>query len=145
MSKLYKFLQLPLEDRKILIEAILLLAAIRLGLWLLPFHRLRRFLIGIAQLGYRSPKGHQISINRVVWILAAARRYIPGVRCLAQAMAAQILLTRCGYLTYLRVGIARGTKGQLEAHAWAEIQGEIVVGGLNNISLYTPIPLSLVK
>jgi hypothetical protein len=44
-------------------------------------------------------------------------------------MAMQVLLGRLGQRSELRLGVARKLGGQLEAHAWVETQGRIVIGG----------------
>ena len=43
-SRVHKFLNLSAVDRRLLVTAVLLLGAIRLGLWLLPFQTLRQLL-----------------------------------------------------------------------------------------------------
>jgi hypothetical protein len=60
--------------------------------------------------------------------------------CLIQALAAQTLLHRWGHSTSLRIGIAKGATGQLEAHAWVETQGKIVLGGAEVCARFTPLP-----
>ena len=61
-----------------------------------------------------------------------------GKTCLPQALAAQVLLERCGYPARLRVGVVKGGEGQLEAHAWVESQGRIIVGGAE-VERYIPL------
>lgn len=138
MRQLRKFRNLTSSDRQLLLNAVFLLGAIRLGLWLLPFPTLRRLLAKMTQ----NPKAQtQISLSKVVWAVAAASRYTPGgVKCLARALATQILLIQRGHQAQLRVGVAKGAGGNLEAHAWIESQGKIVVGGIKNLGRYTPLP-----
>jgi hypothetical protein len=62
------------------------------------------------------------------------------VKCLARALATQILLSRCGYPSHLRFGIVKEKEGHLQAHAWVESQGEVVMGDLRNLSEFTPLP-----
>jgi hypothetical protein len=68
-----------------------------------------------------------------------ASRRTPGLKtCLAQALAAQVLLTRRGYPALLRIGVAKGERQQLQAHAWVESEGKIVIGG-SELERYTPL------
>lgn len=136
---LRKFLALSQRDRHLLVSAVFLLGAIRLGLWLLPFQTLNRLLQKITQLNTEVQKVNSDTVD-IAWAVSVASRYIPGALCLAQALATQVLLGRRGYQTDLRIGVARGKKGQLRAHAWVESQGKIVIGGLGNC-LYTPVPI----
>lgn len=141
MRQLRKFLNLDFSDRLLLVVTFTLLAVIRLGLWLLPFstwHRLWFYLMP-AQLKLRLAQ--PASVGQVIWAVSVASHYMPGsVKCLARALVTQILLHRYGYPADLHIGVAKGEAGQLEAHAWVESQGEIVMGYLTNLSRFTPLP-----
>jgi hypothetical protein len=90
------------------------------------------------RLSYRTDRP---SIQRVVWAMAVVSQYLPGVRtCLMQALATYVLLRRCGHTAYLRIGVARSEDGQLQAHAWVETGGRIVIGDMEDVSRYTPMP-----
>jgi len=140
MKRLRKFLSLTPSDRRLLVSAALLLGAIRLGLWLLPFQTLRRLLAKMTQVTTQLQNADLTSMDRVVWAVAVASRYIPGVKCLARALATQVLLSQRSYPTCLRIGVAKSEGGKLEAHAWVESQERIVIGGLRDLSRYTPLP-----
>jgi len=64
---------------------------------------------------------------------AAAR--LPAGTCLPQALALQWLLARqqCG--SEIRIGLRR--QHQLEAHAWVEVDGVVVLGGA--VDSFAPI------
>lgn len=140
---LRKFLALSGRDRRLLVSAVFLLGAIRLGLWLLPFQTLNRLLQKVTQVNIEVQEVNSATVDRVAWAVMVARRYIPGALCLAQALATQVLLGRRGYQTDLRIGVAR-KKGQLRAHAWVESGGKIVIGGLGS-NLYTPVPIQEIE
>jgi len=137
VNRLLKFLSLKKSDRRLLISAVLLLGTIRIGLWLLPFPAWRRLL---AQMTTTNKKLQQ-SVNQVAWAVGVASRFMPGgVKCLARALATQILLAQQGHEAELRIGVAKGEAGQLEAHAWVESGGKVVIGGLKDLGRYTPLP-----
>jgi len=88
MRRLRRFLTLPATDRRLLVEAVLFLAAIRLGLRLLPFRTLWRLLD-------RAPRpsvaAGLFSPDRIAWAVSVTSPYVLGVRpCLPQALAAQL-------------------------------------------------------
>jgi hypothetical protein len=142
MRRLHKFLLLPLPTQCLLIMSALLLAAIRLGLWLLPFQTLRRLLARISHLLSQLPKTAHPSVHNIAWAMAVVTRRVPVVgTCLTQALATQILLGWRGHPTHLRIGVAYSETGQLQAHAWIESDGKIVVGDLSDLSRYHPLPL----
>jgi hypothetical protein len=137
MNSLRKFFRLPRSERWLLVKAGLLLGLIRIGLRLFPFQRLKRLLDSAS----KSRAANQLSSDRIVWAVTAASRYVLGDKpCLTQALAAQVLLKRQGYLASLRIGVGRTEGKQLQAHAWVESEDRVVVGGGGELSRYTPLP-----
>ena len=106
---------------------------------------MRRLLAKISQPASNLSKLKQLETDKIVSAVKVASRYVPGAKCLPQALAAQVLLGRQGYSTQLHIGVAKHPKKQILAHAWVVSQGQIVIGGLESSSHYTSVPLSLVK
>ena len=141
MRRLQKFLfNLSASDRLLLIKTVLLLAAIRLGLLLLPLQTLRRVLAKLTPTTTNLRQIDPASASKISWSVIVASQCIPGAKCLAQSLTTQVLLLRCGYPTDLRIGIVRD-KGGLSAHAWLESFGQVVFGGEGNMHLYISVPL----
>lgn len=137
MNRLGKLSQLSSEDRRLLIQSGILMAGVRVGLWLLPFQRLRQLLtkVGPSRHNADSP-----NVDRVVWAVKTTSRYVPSASCLTQALAAQTLLERRGYPVELRIGVARNEEGTFQAHAWLEDRGRVLIGDLPNLTHYAPLP-----
>jgi hypothetical protein len=64
----------------------------------------------------------------VGWAVEAAGRRLPGARCLAKAVAAEAMLDRGARGPEVHIGARRSERGELEAHAWVEVDGRVVVG-----------------
>ena len=77
------------------------------------------------------------------WVLAASYidcglvcRWVEGCSwnlpgeytCLPKAMAGFLLCAGYGYRTEIRFGVDRTDRGELDAHAWLEYEGDIVLG-----------------
>jgi hypothetical protein len=138
MRYLYRFLRLPAEERWLLVKITLLLIAIRLGLWLLPFQTLLRLM---ARLSGHRPRLRNTGWSRetIVWAVETVGRHVRSAStCLTQALAVQVLLARRGHPALLRIGVVRGDKGRLEAHAWVESESEVVIGEYE-LERYTPL------
>ncbi|MSR22793.1 MAG: lasso peptide biosynthesis B2 protein [Gemmatimonadetes bacterium] len=60
--------------------------------------------------------------------VARAARVVPGATCLVQALAAEWPIRRGGAAASLRFGVAKGDGG-LDAHAWLESGGRVLLGG----------------
>ncbi|AOY82354.1 lasso peptide biosynthesis B2 protein [Moorena producens JHB] len=141
MKQLRKFLRLTSRERQLVINTFILLGLIRLALWLLPFQTLRRLLAKISQPSPPAQRVNQTHLSKIVGAVNLSSRYMPGgVKCLARALTTQVLMSRCGYSPQLRIGVAKGEGGKLEAHAWVENQGQIVIGYLRDLSRFTPLP-----
>lgn len=138
---LHKYRCLATTDRRLLVQSALLLGAVRLGLWLLPFQALQRLLARISGKTTTWHDAEPISIERVAWAVAGASQYIPMATCLTQALATQVLLGWQGHAAHLCIGVARSEVGQFQAHAWVECQGRVVIGGTDAPSRFTPLPL----
>jgi hypothetical protein len=127
---------LSAADRRLLARAALLLFVCRIGLWLFPYTRLRRVVDGDPRPG-RAPPGD--FPDRVSWAIGALGRRLPAMTCLVRSLAAHALLHRAGCPAELRIGVqprARGAPKLLEAHAWVECAGRVVVGDVPGLATY---------
>lgn len=138
-----KFLHLPFTDQWLLIQSAFLLVAVRLALRLFGFRIVWKSLTKMGS-GSRGRQGDigTASAESAIWAVEVMSGYLlPNKPCLTKALVAQVLLTRRGCTTSLRIGVARSPEGRLQAHAWLENDGKIVVGDLQDLSRFTPLPL----
>jgi Transglutaminase-like superfamily len=134
MIRLDKFLRLPFSEKILFVRIWVLLAVTRSGLFLLPFPTLRKVLSLISPL--IAGGGEAWSEDLLVWAVGAASRYVPRATCLAQALAIQLVLKQSGRPASIHIGV-NGVEGDhLDAHAWVESQGRILIGG-SDLSRYT--------
>jgi hypothetical protein len=139
MSRIRRFLALAPAERRLLLRATLLVAAVRVARAVLPWPALRRLVSWAARPG-RSPRGVvAVPPGRLGWAVEVAGRYVPGATCLTQALALQIWLGRHGQPAALRLGVALGAEERLEAHAWLEHEGRVIIGAAER-PRYTPLP-----
>jgi hypothetical protein len=130
-------------DRRLLVKAALLLWAVRLGLWVLPYRLVRRLVA--RPLSRRSSRASVSvpaldEVERIAKAVRAARRYVPAATCLTQALATEWLLRRVGQPASLRIGVRRTDEGVFQAHAWVESGGRVVIGRHTGISRYKVLP-----
>ena len=108
-----------------LCHCLLVVAAVRLGLTLFSYNRVRGMVTRL--------NAHQCAsmgeLRLVAWGVAAAARLVPRASCLTQALAGQYILARQGNASNIRIGIERGTGEQLKAHAWLVSDNHVVLGG----------------
>ncbi|HSE03286.1 MAG TPA: lasso peptide biosynthesis B2 protein [Methylomirabilota bacterium] len=139
MTRPGKLLRLPAAEQRLLMTAALLQAAIRLGLAVLPYRRLRA-LVDRAALMRPRRRLAPTSPECIASTVTRASRAVPGATCLTQALAASVLLARRGHPGRVRVGVTRSDDGVLLAHAWVESEGRVVLGGAE-LARYTPLAL----
>ena len=127
-------------DRALLVEAALLLPAVLLMQTVLPFRRWRALLTRPWPEA-PPPTSERPSPGAIARAIDRARRHVPGrYRCLPVAYSAHLVLHRHGHGSLIHVGVARDAHGKVEAHAWVECDGRILVGDLPDLARFTVLP-----
>jgi len=134
-----RFMRLSPSERSLLPRVALLLAAIRLALWLVPCARLRRFLGQPLLAAAFAPDLVRVPVERLVWAVQAASRPIPAASCLTQALALQFLLTRSGRPSSIRIGVTKHDGSGFHAHAWVDCAGQTLLDRPEDVACYTPL------
>jgi hypothetical protein len=128
-------------DRNLLLRAAVGVFLMRAGLATIGYAKLVRFLSRLQRAESSPRPGSTSDLDRTVWAVAAAGRLLLGDRpCLPLAMTTQWLLRRRGFSTDLRIGVMRDPSGHLEAHAWVEQNGRILIGQTPALQEFQPLP-----
>jgi hypothetical protein len=137
MARLIKFLQVAPAERRLLARTALLLWVVRCGLWCLPYEKLRRVIFA-RQRATRGLAGCSWEVDNIIRSVKLMSRYVPAATCLTKALVTLKLLEEAGQPGHLRIGVARSELGKLEAHAWVEREGRVILGGNHaELSRYT--------
>lgn len=140
MRRRDKFRFLSWQQRRVLLYAFLILNTVRLALWLLPFGTIRQQLRTVMSVWICSEETKHVSVDFVAWAISVASYYAPGAaKCLAKALTTQLLLNRYGHVHRLHIGVAKGESQTLEAHAWIEYGGRVIVGKLTDLGRFTSL------
>ena len=124
-----RYKDLSPAERSLFFRALLFVAVIRTGLRLIPFRVLRNGVEHFSKSAGVRCELDRRNIRQITWAVEAASRRIPGTTCLPRAMAVHLLLGRRGQPSELRLGVALKPGCALEAHAWVEVHGRVVIGG----------------
>ena len=104
-------------------EAVVMLCAYRIAVWLLPFRWLR------PAVKPRLPRNRRlVPLAQLIRAVNGAARVVPCTTCLVRAMAGAHFFARHGHGSAIRIGVARTGNG-LGAHAWVEAAGTVLIGG----------------
>jgi hypothetical protein len=117
-------------------RAAALVVGVRVGLWVLPFRTVRALLDGRRR-RTRPPDGPLV--DRAARAVRVVARYVPRATCLTQALALAALLGRLGQPAHVRIGVRKGGGGALEAHAWVESRGRVIIGRIRGLARYTAL------
>ena len=127
-----RFFALPLPDQAATIEALAVVAAVRLRFSLSSQPRLAHWLqphIHGSSIDVTSkPIGSCGSTDRVATAVRRASARVPGASCLIQAVAASRMLKSRGIASRIRIGVDKSEQ-TLAAHAWLTVDDITVLGG----------------
>lgn len=110
------------------------------GVLAVSFDRFRSLLVGIGDLGARVVPGTPTA-GRVVAAVDVADSWVPGSRtCLVRSLTAEVLLRAYGHSFEHRIGVDRDGSDSVRAHSWIESGGEVLIGDLDDLDEYEPLP-----
>lgn len=132
-----RFLALPRRERAFLVRAWLLLACVRASVQLRGFRRTSEWL---ARHEVRRASGAcDLAPARIARLVEAASHFVPdGRQCLSRAATLATLLRRRGHAATIEFGVANGESGALDAHAWVECDGKVLLGG-RDLGRFAPL------
>ncbi len=139
MSAFTKFWRLDSKEKRLHLRAAALLAVVSLAsrLTLKSGSAVEKFFsASLVPRPSRQPTKPPEIVARAV---TRSARYVPGATCLVQAITLCRLLQQEGHDSVLQVGVKPPSAGRLQAHAWVECEGKIVLGGSNSADSYTAL------
>ncbi len=126
-----RYRALPEPRRRLFRDALGALLRSRLRMAVLPFRILsaRHGDLG-AETSTDLAEGAVREVLDVGWAVQAAAGWVPwDSRCLAQALAAGLMLQRRGLPSTLYLGVRKEGRGGFSAHAWLRCGPHFVTGG----------------
>jgi hypothetical protein len=128
-------------DRRLVVEAALLLTFVSIALEIVRFPRLRKMLDRYAGVAGRGTLADDPATRIARSIERSSRHLRLRTTCLVQALAADAMLRRRGIPSILHLGVLgqRPNGGRLEAHAWVESDGVTVTGRTPRLPEYVEL------
>lgn len=117
------------HERAMILRSVFWLGYYRSGLWLFPAIVTRKAAADLTDNSGNCRQADKALVYEVVRSVRKCSRYVPSASCLTQALAARTILKGYGQPSTLRIGVAP-IDSTIEAHAWVEIEGKIVLGRL---------------
>ena len=137
MARVKKFLSLDSSEQLLLLQTFVFVWIASITLRLLPFAIVQKLFASRVALPGRMHRRRPI--ERLLWAIAVAGRYVLGTTCLSLALAGRMMLNRYGYPAHIHIGVAKDHTGSFGAHAWLESDGTVVIGGQESTSLFAPL------
>jgi hypothetical protein len=131
---------LPWPEKGQYLKTALWLLAVKAGLYLLPFNRLRGWMVRPVRLDGKpatreAMRATLLAIERISRVLAPLR-----INCLPQALVGHRLLRQQGFDVHLKIGVLKNHGDQISAHAWLEYQGQVILGDLKGLEQFAVFP-----
>ncbi|MHC1681574.1 MAG: lasso peptide biosynthesis B2 protein [Clostridiaceae bacterium] len=128
---IYKFFNLSLKDKILVIEAFILTGIVRFTILFVPFKKLAQFVGNHKEESDISVEELDTStIKTIAWVISVVSKRTPWEsKCLVKALSAQIMLTKYKISSTLYLGVAKDEEKKLIAHAWLRSGTYIVTGG----------------
>lgn len=137
MKKLFKFLKFSQSDRKLFLQAYVLMMFVRLGMLLLSFKKLQSLILKANLLRLLASATPNLTAKDIAMAVNRSARFSPGeVKCLAKALTTAVLMEIYSLPYQTKIGVAKGENNNLQAHAWVESEEKIVMGYLADLSRY---------
>jgi hypothetical protein len=139
-SLLRKLVSLDRRDRFPLVPATLCLLVARTRLRLQPFRKVLKWADRpVERAAASQPVAPEIE-RRIRAVERAGHWLFPGNPCLTQAVVVHRLLRGRGHASQLRIGVRKPAGKILEAHAWVELGGDVVMGARGLSADHVPLP-----
>ncbi|MFT3926106.1 MAG: lasso peptide biosynthesis B2 protein [Myxococcales bacterium] len=128
------------REQLLVVEAAAHLVAAKAMLKLLPFEHWR------SQLAREPVQGSAVlpsapRLSELAWAVnGVGARFPERLNCLPRALATRWMMQRRGWSSSLEIGVARDAQGNLEAHAWIEHEGQVVIGLVPNLERFQKLP-----
>lgn len=120
----------------LLTECLAFVLIIRVGLTLSSYNALRKLLLR----GDPTQEASAADARRIAWAVRNTARLVPKATCLTQALAGQVVLSRRGQASRIKIGVIRSPEGALKAHAWLLSNDQIILGGNDrSVADFTPL------
>jgi hypothetical protein len=110
----------------LLVDAWATLWRVRVALWVLPWRVVSRAPVA-------TTRRSEIAGDTFSAAIRVVSRYVPSATCLAQALALRRLLARHGRVSVLNLGVRNPPGGRLQAHAWLEADGRVILGDAGSL------------
>lgn len=139
MRLVHRYLSLSRGERTLVVSTLSSMLFVRFALLFVPADTVRRGTGRIPDRFYPDCAGDPPSARRLAWAVRAVSRFVPRSSCLVRAIVTERLLTRYDHPSRFRIGVSKEGP-ELVAHAWVESNGTIIVGNVEDLSRFQPLP-----
>lgn len=112
-----------LKRELLLIRVGLLVAIIRIALWVRPWPGVLRLVRWLPSSVLSIARSRDFSADDLVWAVATSSRLVPFATCLTQSLALQCVLVTSDRSCRVQIGVAKDARGKFQSHAWVEHDG----------------------
>lgn len=123
--KIVTFFKLNPDEKILLFRTLFLMWKIRIMLWILPFPYIKNSLFKSNEIKNIKSK---YNISNLIWAVETSSKFVLKATCLVNALTAYLIFSSQNYPSQVKIGVGKGENDTFEAHAWLEINEEIIIG-----------------
>ncbi len=121
--------------------AVITLIIVRISLLLFSFKSVYHFFAN-NDWAFKYQGGSEHNAVRLAKLVDTAANSLPiELSCLTRACACQMLLRLNGFTSELKMGVSSDGNKRIKAHAWIEMNHQILIGNIPEIDSYQSFPL----
>ncbi len=134
-----RFFQIPWVEKKLIVRVFILLNVSRFFTFFIPLKQMQFLFQPILLLKRRNVLSG-ISKEKIIWAIESVSAHSRfAENCLSKALVAQALFLESGHASELYIGVSKNPSASLEAHAWMESGGRVVLGESQKKEHFVPI------
>lgn len=139
MHQLKKFARLSNPEKTLFFKAVFLVGLVRAGLWLAPSRLVQKLIAALGKPHKDLVQPEPEEITSIVRGVRIASNRIPRATCLTQALAVLIFFRMRRRSADLKFGVAKNGPADIEAHAWLEVNGKVILGKVPGHGRFLPL------
>jgi len=140
LKKIISFFRLPLKEKWLFFHILFWIIITKFHLKFFGFKKTKHLIEN--KVNSISAKKRRFQAAKIIHFINLITNYLISGTCLVKALTGFLILKKNSYNPELQIGLKKDG-AQLEAHAWLTLDGEIILGHLDDLSEYQGLTIRI--